>query len=208
MRSSLSWAAALGLWLTSTGYAAACEGAKVLFEDNFSGLKSEWGYNKDKPEADGGQLVLTPSAGKYVTFFASPSFQDIDYCATANLAESPNPKGSYAGIAFWIVDFKNLYTFQITLDGYATVYRLKADKWIQLIKDKPAASVKQGTHVANSLRVVTKGNRASFYINGSKFDTITGQAPTGGQHVGFVVEAPEGGPATFRLDDVNVTAPQ
>jgi hypothetical protein len=107
---------------------------------------------------------------------------------------------------FWAKDLKNFYTFQITLDGYATVYQKINDEWKQIIKDREADSIHQGTTRFNEIEVVTRGHQATFYINGEHFDDIAGLEPDGGQHIGFTMEAPDSSDATFDMDDVTVNA--
>ena len=58
----------------------------------------------------------------------------------------------------------------------------------------------------NELRIVSKGGSATLYINGTRFDVISGKLPEGGQRVGFTIEAPEKGMATFALDNLKVNA--
>ena len=61
----------------------------------------------------------------------------------------------------------------------------------------------------NTLRVVTAGKTATFYINGEQFgEAFTGEPPAAGQIVGFVAQASSQSSATFRFDDANATVPE
>jgi hypothetical protein len=53
----------------------------------------------------------------------------------------------------------------------------------------PSAAVVKGMGKTNALRVQTKGNLATLYVNGQQVETLTGQPPAGGGFVGFYAES-------------------
>jgi hypothetical protein len=67
--------------------------------------------------------------------------------------------------------------------------------------------VNPGDGATNELRVTTVGSIATFYINGSKFQTLMGSPPDKGQQVGLMAFSPEAGAARFAFDDFRVTKP-
>ncbi len=193
--------------LAASSAAWACEGSVGLLNDSFDSLSSIWDGTTKMDVADGA-MEVTSRPDKSEKIVADPKFNNVDVCADVVLTDSDDLAAAYVGVGFWLEDNKNLYTFQITLDGYAGVYRLKDDKWETLIKDKASSSIINGTDSVNTVRVVTSGNKATFYINGDKFGSLVGSPPDGGSHVGFVVEGPAKKEATFRFNDIDVTYPE
>ncbi|HZP20719.1 MAG TPA: hypothetical protein VFB16_11000 [Bauldia sp.] len=193
--------------LAGGGAASACGSGRLLFSDSFDDLKTEWGGADDNMKVASGKMTIGEKDGNFYVVTAAPTFPEVDFCANVALVEGTDLAGSYGGIVFWAKDTNNFYTFQITLDGYATAYVYDDGKWKSLVDDKEAASIKQGTGATNELRVVTNGTKAVLYINGTAFQTIEGTPPAR-QHIGFTAEAPaNNGSATFSFDDVAVNEP-
>ena len=67
----------------------------------------------------------------------------------------------------------------------------------------------QGTAMKNPkfVKGFVKGDTATLYINGERFNSITGVLPNEGQHLGFTVEAPEKGKVAFAIDNAEVRTP-
>lgn len=199
---------ALALAMTASTAVMACEGSIVLLRDSFGdSVSSLWTGTTDIGTTDGA-LQFTARVDKSEKIIADPLYHDVDVCADMIVVDTPDLAAAYTGIGFWMTDTKNLYTFQLTPDGYAGVYRLKDDSWTTLIKDKPSSSIVTGAGSVNTLRVVTVGDQATFYINGDQFDRLTGEPPADGSHIGFVVEGPSGKEATFRFNDIDATFPE
>jgi hypothetical protein len=182
--------------------AVACGSGKLLTSDTFDTLRSEWGSEDAFMKLKSGEMVIAEQEKAY-SIYASPTYRDVDYCASVKLLESSDVSSSYGGLMFWARDSDHYFTFQITLDGYATVYEFNND-WTSLIDDRKFAAIKSGVGAVNQLRVVTKGRNATLYVNDQKFDSITVKNAPGTQRIGFTVEAPEdsGGKATFAFDNL------
>jgi hypothetical protein len=192
--------------LGAADMASACgSSGKVVFADAFDSLSSEWGTQDAFMKLKNGELTLAETDGKSYAVYAGPSFRDVDFCATMKVTDSSAIDESYGGIIFWARDIDHYYAFQITLDGYATVFEYAAE-WKGMIDDRAFSAIKKGIGAVNELRVVTKGPNATFYVNDQKFDTINVKNPPGTQHIGFTVDAPTatGGKAAFAFDNVQV----
>ncbi len=188
---------------------AACGGTgKVVFTDSFVSLGKEWGSEDKFMSVKGGEMIIAEQQKAY-SIWATPEYRNVDYCATVRLTESSDLGSSYGGLMFWARDNDHYFTFQITLDGYGTVYEFDDGDWKSLIDDRAFPAIKQGIGAVNELRVVTRGSNATFYVNGQKFDTVTVKTAPGTQHIGFAIEAPsgDGGKATFAFDNLEVRAP-
>src|SRR3954468_10465794 len=170
--------------VATSGTAFGCGAGRVAFADKFDTLNAKvWGDTDKWMSAAGGKLVLSDGDGNFYAADADHKFRNVDYCALATLTATTDVTAAYAGLTFWMRDAKDFYAFQITLDGYADVYRYDGD-WTALIDDRPFASIKQGVGAVNELRVVTHANTAAFYVNGVKFDAITDKRPPGTSRVG------------------------
>jgi hypothetical protein len=200
-------ASALALLIVAAPAASACEGAVVLLEDHFAKNSPVWSTTGTVDYVDG-KIELKAKAGVADKIFASPIYQEVDACADMAVIAGSNLASIYIGLAFWAVDSDNLYTFQVSPSGVAGVYRLKEGKWETVLADKDSASVHQGRDAVNTLRVVTAGKQATFYVNGDEIGEATGEPPKPGQLVGFVAQASDQSSATFQFDDMSVTAPE
>lgn len=191
--------------IAATTAASACGSGKMLFSDTFDNASDAWKGLNGPVVMNGGDLVLTVEASHYTQASTTQTFNNSDFCATLKLTDSKNPSSTYGGLTFWSPDENQFYTFQITLDGYATVYQYAHDDWTSLVDDRQVDSIKQGLNAENELRVITQGGTATLYINDVKFDTVTGTAMPA-QHLGFTVQGPDESGATFAVDKVEVRA--
>ena len=191
--------------LVASGTAvSACGTGKVVFSDSFDTLnQTTWGAVDDHMRVANGAMTIDEQDGKFYALYAEPVFRGVDYCANVTLNDSSDIPSSYGGVSFWMRSPNDFYAFEITLDGYATVYRYNGT-WTSLIDDRAFAAIKQGVGAVNELRVVTKGPNATFYVNDQKFDVISDKTVPGSSQVGMVVEAPKNGHAAFAFDDTVV----
>jgi hypothetical protein len=194
-------------WLLGSGLAWACPNEGALFKDDFDRLQTAQWTTDGRPSVFSGHLSLRPEAAKTNSIYTVRTFPDVEICGDVRLVYSRDVARSYVGIAFWVENFSNLYTFQITLDGYAGVFHLADDKWTTVIDDRQVEAVNTEKLAFNELRVVTRGTTATLYINGQKFDEITGEPPEE-QHVGFMAESPKGVQPTYEMDDLVVRPAQ
>jgi hypothetical protein len=207
MRASIGTVVLAVAALSAGDPAIACGTGKVLVSDTFDTLSKDWGGENDFMKLKGGEMVIAEKEKAY-SIFSDPVYRNIDYCAAVKLIESSDLTASYGGLMFWVRDSDHYFTFQITLDGYATVYEFNND-WESIVDDRKFGAIKLGIGAVNELRVVTRGPSATFYVNDQKFDMVTVKTAPGTQHIGFTVEAPEatGGKATFAFDNLQVRSP-
>jgi hypothetical protein len=208
MRGSILVAGAAALWLASIAAPAlACEGSKVLYEDPFDRLDPTWGEEDDAFHIDRGKLVILPDPDQaYYAFNNSGYYTDIDLCADVIAVNADLSGDSYAGVIFWGTDKDNYYSVLITADGYASVFRRQKGKSLSQVDWVQFEGIQKGAEAVNTIRVVTKGNEATFYINGKKFETITGQPPEDGWQFGLRAASPKNSKATYGFDNVKLTS--
>jgi hypothetical protein len=148
-----------------------------------------------------------PRSGTY-NWIASNAglYDDVDMCVTVTTVKGIDPVNAIAGIVFWYMDVNDFYTLEIAPNGKASVWRRQRGKWLMQVKWTDA-QVNMGDGVSNELRVTTMGSNATFYINGTKFQTLMGTPPDKGQQIGLMAFSPEAGAARFTFDDLRVTKP-
>ena len=201
---------ALGFLLLAfgaTGAQAVCPSRDVLFQDSFDALKTTWGDPNAAVGVANGQLVITPPSGTY-TWIASSAglYDDLDMCVTVTTVKGVDPVNAIAGLVFWYSGVNDFYALEIAPNGKASVWRRQRGKWLSQI-GWGDAQVNMGDGVTNELRVTTVGSNATFYLNGTKFNTLAGTPPDKGQQIGLLAVSPDSGAASFAFDDLRVTKP-
>jgi hypothetical protein len=139
--------------------------------------------------------VLTPPAsGSGWRWNANLTMAQGDWCVeVVNPTHLPDradeESNGSVGVWFWGKDLQNFYTATITLDGKAAVDRLNNGIWQVVAAPAMASSIKTGPGAVNELEVITSGNSAAFYVNGSLVDNITGRPPASGGSPGVYAES-------------------
>jgi hypothetical protein len=198
------------LVLVGAAAAQACEGKRVLFEDRFdeNELQSTWDGSPDEVKLQDGRMIVTtkPDWTVWVPNTAS-LYDDIDMCVDVTTVQAVDPATNRVGLVFWYTDDKNFYTLETDASGNASVWRKQRGKWLEQVSWAKEPALHTGDGATNQLRVVTKGNAATVYINGEKFKDITGQPPDNGQEIGVIAYSPKKGAATYAFANVKITQP-
>jgi hypothetical protein len=167
----------------------ACEGDRVLQEDNFQRFSQRWGYPDQYHTIGNGRFTIAPGMGRsYMASLDPPreGLMDMDACVDVAIAEGgPQMTHTYGGLAFWVSHYNQFYELIVGPSGaFAVDYRLP-DRRIMIVNVLPSTLVKSGVNVVNRLRVKTRGNVATLYINGVQVANFTGQPPPRGGYVGL-----------------------
>lgn len=189
-------AAALALLVGASGAAEACQstGAPTLVED-FKNPDVGWG----KPDAiasysQEGLVMRPPANGSAWRWNRSFTMARADFCIEeVNPANLPSPVNSQTmgdvGIWFWDTDGQNFYTATISLDGTAAVDRLVNGVWQAVVTPRPSAAIRAAPGATNEIELVTSGNTAAFFVNGSRVADFQGLSPPGGGAPGIYAES-------------------
>lgn len=193
-----------GILSLTLGQAAwACQGTKVLFDDKFAQSDPAWGGDPDHFIAQGGKLeIKLPPTNHW--FNQNNVYGDSDVCATVAL-DSGKEDSVSLGLAFWGLDDDHYYTFLIAANGNFSVLRkVAAGRFLSPISWRASPAIKKGLGESNEIEVVTKGNRASVFVNGTKVGEITGQPPDTGSLVGLYASGPDQGDTVIEVHDFRV----
>jgi hypothetical protein len=134
-------------------------------------------------------------------------FDDVDMCVTLTTIEGVEPEDAKAGLIFWYVDENNFFAFQYAPNGKASVWRRQRGRWLDQVDWQDVEGANQGDDAENDLRVVTRGDRVTLYVNEEEFAEFDGVPPNEGQQIGVFVASPESGTARFAFDNLRVTRP-
>jgi hypothetical protein len=200
-------AAAFAATLVVSPIVRACEGNQVLLQDDFKTMASNWGAANDNQAVKDGKMVITPALNStYVMLDGGYVFTDMDACVDVALAKGgPQMVHTYGALAFWGTDYQNYYELMVGPSGTFSVDRILPGRRIVIMEFATSPAVKSGVGQVNRLRVQTKGNAATLYINGTQVGSITGQPPQGGGEIGLAAQA---GPKTrdvYEFSNLKVT---
>ena len=194
--------------IVAAGPALACKGPKVMFQDDFRQIDDSWnvGPHADSVTVEDGKVKVKadPSAG-YTVLYGGAIFDDADLCVTVQVPrQTENGAQAAAGPVFWAQDYDNYYTFTITPDGVAAIARLIRGRW-HYVLIREADSIKTRPGDKNILRVTTKGNWVTTYINDVKFATVKAQVPENGGQIGLHVQSEHAHRDTWKFMNLKVT---
>jgi hypothetical protein len=193
---------AAGVALT-TGSGFACEGGKVLMDDNFTKLTPAWGVSLAGPseKLDAGGLSVDYQPGQVKRALSQWGyFDNAVICATYSVTyKCGDPvkcdTQPYVGLVVFGSDLANYYTFEVApLVGIYSVQRLQNNRWLT-----PVAWTKlpSGKRYLNGdkfeLSAVVQGNQVSFKLNDQPVVEFEALAPEGGSLVGFELAAAQKG---------------
>jgi hypothetical protein len=189
-------AVALLALCAASGMASACQGtANALLDDGFKNPEPGWGQADNVAAFTPDGLALTPPvSGSAWRWNANYTMEHADWCVDVmSPAKLPAPADEdtvgAVGVWFWDKDSENFYTATITLDGQASVMRLAGGKWLTIVDPKRAPSIKTVPGAVNEVEVLTTGNTARFFVNGTLVTEIRGQAPPNGGNPGLYGES-------------------
>lgn len=168
--------------------------SKVLFEDKFTSLDPAWGAPGPVMNVKDGKLIITPEMNTTQTVMNQANVfpNDSEGSFAMTFVKAPAP-GWGSGLVFWARDYNEYYTVLINAEGWFAVQRYVAGRYLLPVAWRESDAIKQGEGAENQIKVVTKGDKATVFINGKEIISLSGQPPQGGTLVGFkVASGPEG----------------
>lgn len=165
------------IWAAEAGRATACQGQEVIFEDRFGNDAGGWSVKESVEVEDGAFTFTLAPDDMQSNLNVTYTVDNADICADAVWPEGEQPVLG-AGLLFWGEDNRTYFQFGVLNNGRYWIARKQDGKWLGTIAanvDSPAINKSPGA--ANTLRVKTEGDKASFFINGTKVRELRGQAP-------------------------------
>ena len=167
---------------------------KVLFEDKFTTLDPSWGAPGPIMDVKEGKLIITPETNTSQTILNQANVlpNDSEGSFTMTFVKIPAPTWG-SGLVFWARDYNEYYAVLLNAEGWFAVQRYVAGRYLLPVAWRESDAIKKGEGAENQVKVVTKGNQATVFINGKEVVSFSGQPPQGGTLIGFkVASGPEG----------------
>ncbi len=188
-RATLAMAMAVVLMAVTASLAG-----KVLFEEKFTALDPAWGAAGPTMDVKDGKLIITPEMNTTQTVLNQASVfpNDAEGSFAMTFVKAGAPTWG-SGLVFWARDYNEYYALLINPEGWFAVQRYVAGRYLLPVAWRESNAIKQGEGAENQLKVVTKGNKATVFVNGKEVISLSGQPPQGGTLIGFkVASGPEG----------------
>lgn len=160
--------------------------AGLLFADDFSTLDPAWGgADKVQSVADHKLVMAVQPGTTYTALYRGNLFDDADIRTQLSLEQGGVDKA--AGIVFWAAadTNNNYYVASLYSDGNCGIVRCAQGMSEQVVPPKLHHAVRKGAGQVNELRVVTKGDSVTFYINLLPVAAMKGSPPEGGSRIGL-----------------------
>ena len=106
--------------------------------------------------------------------------------------KAPGPAWG-GGLVFWAKDSNEYYVVLVSVGGWVGIERNTAGRFLMPVAWRESDAIKKGEGAENHIKVATKGNKATIFINGKEVISFTGQPPQGGSLVGFKVNSGQEG---------------
>jgi hypothetical protein len=181
----------------------------VIVADTFETLDPGWGAEQGWFGVKDGRLfVQFDPKQSYTALYRAEAVDDIDATVKVKVNDGNDDAVSGGAITFWATDpTADFWQFELYDNGNIGVFRRVKDRWLTPMAVKAApAEARVNPAGPNELRVVTKGRKATFYLNGVEVGTINGQPPKGGSFFGLYGESGDAG-VTVEFSDLVVKKP-
>jgi hypothetical protein len=180
----------------------------LLYSDNFTARKeSGWFIYSDsnytKYYEDGKYHISLFKKGLSAWEFTKrKDFRD--FILEVDAAQEGGPDDNDYGVVTRYADGGNYSLILISGDGFYGYARRENSSWITPIKWIRSTAIKTG-NATNALKVVSKGEALTFYVNGAKVGNFTDNKPISGK-IGFWAESFLDGGAQASFDNLKVWA--
>jgi hypothetical protein len=190
------------------GLVSASWAGSVLYEDKFTSLDPGWGAADNSFDIKDGKMTVKPAVKETYSarYEGNPFPNDMDASISMKFVKAEDPTWG-AGLLFWSKGYKDFYGVLVNANGWYTVQRRLGDRFINPVSWRENAAIKKGAGADNRLRVVTKGTKATVYINDKEVISFTGQPPEGGSQVGVRAASGDDKPNVVEFTDLKVMAP-
>lgn len=185
-----------------------CLAAKVAFEDKFATLDPAWGSPSNVLNVKDGKLVITPEKNTTQTILnqANVFADDMEASFALTFIKATAPTWG-SGLVFWAKDYDEYYAVLLNAQGWFGVQRHVANRYLLPVAWRESDAIKKGDGAENQVKVVTKGNTATVFINGKEVISLKGQPPQGGSLIGFKAASGPEGTNTVAFANLQISQP-
>lgn len=173
---------------------------KVLFQDDFSDVKSGWSVLKDNEKIinyDGGGFRFVIGQANY-NYWSTPRLKFDDVQVSVEAVKNAGPDDNDFGVICRYQDENNFYSLLISSDGYFGISKMKSGVHQVIGTDGMRFSpVIQKGNTRNLLRADCNGSSLALWVNGERLTEVQDSDFKSGD-VGLVA-------ATFNQPGVDLT---
>jgi hypothetical protein len=193
----------------------ACNGQTEIYSDDFRSRDAGWFIQEADLRSgrvtigDGRVLLKEDGLKGYGTLnlaFGLPT--DADICVKVRIVQSADMAKANAGILFWSKGFEDNYLFQITGDGKYFVSHFSNRTWETITPAATASTFVPTLGADNLLRVLTKGQTVTLFINDTEMAKFRAPPPVGPVKAGFRGASTGNEPVAIEFRDFQVTVPK
>jgi hypothetical protein len=180
----------------------------MLFEDQFATFDPAWGVEGNRIHVDNGKLRISGESNIAYNYLNQTGVLPNDMEASFTMSFIKAEEPAYAsGLLFWARDYGAWYCFLINPKGWFAVQRFDGGHFNMPVPWRESDVIAKGEGRVNQVKVVTKGNHATLFVNGEKVISITGQPPKDGSLIGFRVASGPDGDNAVAFSDLRVVQP-
>jgi hypothetical protein len=212
MRNAIAITAILGLSTVMPAVAATCPGT-VVFQDAYASPNAALNVVAAPESAiavkDGkAEVVFLKQGMARMGEYRGMPYGDVNVCLTVATPATDKAEGQKAGLVFWATDDNNFSMLEITVDGQFSVgQQVNGGDYQHPLPWQTSKALAQGTGATNTLRVQTRGNVVTLFINDQQVGTLTGTPPPGGGLIGFYSGSSTTSLSTWDFSGLTVAKP-
>jgi TIR domain-containing protein/3-keto-disaccharide hydrolase len=164
-----------------------------------------WGKPDPNWSVTDGKLRVTPSLNSSALLInQARGFKDAEIAVNVVMARGED-LGQLGGLIFWAKDYNDCYAMVVSADGKIAVGHKLVGRWINPITKTAITAVKTGIGQVNKLRIRTRGNLLTAYVNDIQLATLVGEPPRGSGHIGLYGESAETSQNVWDFTNITVT---
>ena len=209
MRNPVATGLLISLLSVLPAAAATCPGT-VVMQDPFTATNPAWDTTatpQSKIAIQGGKAEITliqPGFARIEQYWGA-RYGDVNVCVTVATPATDKAEGQLEGLIFWAADYNDYYLLLVNPSNgqFEVGKKLTTGQWSFPVAWTASPAIVQGLGKSNALRVQTKGNTATFFINDQQAGSVTGTPPAGGGQVGFYAESLGSATSTETFDFAN-----
>jgi hypothetical protein len=182
--------------------------AKVLFEDQFASFDPSWGVSGEKIHVDNGKLIINGKPNIASNYLNQTGVlpNDMEASFTMSFIKAEEPAYG-SGLLFWARDYSAWYGLLINPNGWFAVQRFESGHFNMPVPWRESDVIAKGEGRVNQVKVATKGNEATVFINGEKVISFNGFPPQDGSLIGFRAASGPDGSNSVAFSGLQVVQP-
>jgi hypothetical protein len=178
---------------------------KVIFSDDFSDDSGGWDLDPHTGIVSGAlQITADPKTQSDGALNSTFNATTGDYCGVIAFPALPPEDNNedYAALVFLSSDYNNQYRLTVDTTGQARIDRKAKGNWQNLTSLAKVPSIKTDPGSENTLRVVVKDDKLTFFVNGTQIKVLRAQVTDDTNKFGFFAGNASHPPTSPRVSSV------